>query len=160
MLELLAGVSHTVEAPRPARRADVRRRQGGRHGGLHRQGLPGGGLLALHGVRLHRSALGVGPEVEEVTGRRHAQAALSHGVEAGGRGRSRGPCRSPGLYEVPVRVLAAHTHHQRRRAPQLRAAWCPRVVGAFPDSNSAPCPSPRGSGTSRRASGARDATRT
>lgn len=56
----------------PARRAHAHRRQGRRHGGLDRRGVPRGQIPALRRALLPQCA-GQGPQIEALPGRGHAQ---------------------------------------------------------------------------------------
>ena len=136
---VLARVPLVAEVPRPARRAHVHRRQGGRHGRLDRRGLPRRRPPAPHRALLPERPR-EGAQVEAPRGRRDARGDPRHGVprgvgEEGRRGRRRAGVhearggregrprwlrRDPDVHEVPRRPLEEDPHEQRHRAAEPR----------------------------------------
>ena len=134
---VLAGLFILAEVARAARRAHVHRRQGRRHGGLDRRGVPECQIPALHRALLPQRA-GQDPQIQALPGRGHAQDNPRHGVardlggkgrvggrrarvdeaEGGRQGRARGLRRDADVLRDAPRALAAHPHEQRHRAAQ------------------------------------------
>ena len=135
---VLARVPLVAEVPRPARRAHVHRRQGGRHGRLDRRGSSPGAAYQRCTVHFYRNVLARVPKskrprvaamLKAIHAMESREAAEAKALEVASeleKSKLReaamvvrdGCAEDADLHQVPPRALAPHTHQQRHRAPE------------------------------------------